>query len=236
MLEFSNIRINLEHEDYVKEMLEKRQEEIGELIEDLSKSLGEGNTANIRFLEANERLCLKIYKRPEQVPAGIFYLSPESEERFLENLEHINTKVRVPKVYASFETADGSTDGKHQFLIMEALSAVSVDDVLQGRAELPKAFDFSTFKTDLLDFVQKMHDERIYHRDLHEGNIMINKENGELYVIDFGAAGEFYGEPEPGERGPYHITIDGQTRVLTSDESMVKTVSKKLGDSLTATN
>ncbi len=109
-----------------------------------------------------------------------------------------------------------------------------MDDVLQGRADLPVNFDLASFRNDLVDFVQKIHEAGIYHRDLHEGNIMIDKETGEIYVIDFGAASEFYGEPEPGERGPYHVMKDGVDRKLTSDEAMVKSVVKKL--SLTIVN
>jgi serine/threonine protein kinase len=237
MFEFVKIIINPEHEEYVKEILEKHEDEIRSLLEDLTKNLGEGNTADVRFLRSNEKICLKIYKQPDQIKEGIFYLKPEKEEEFLEGLKDLGAKVRIPKVYASFEiTNDADSQNNHQFLMMEALPAVSVDDILQDRAKIPKNFDWVTFQNDLLDFVEKMHERNVYHRDLHEGNIMIDKETLQAYVIDFGASVEFWGHAEPGERGPYHITKDGRERILTSDEAMVIQVVKKLKTKLTEMN
>ena len=140
----------------------------------------------------------------------------------------------MPKVYARFEISDDADKNtKHQFLMMETLPAVSVDDVLQNRAKLPKNFDWITFQNDLLDFVKAMHARRICHRDLHEGNIMIDRQTFQAYVIDFGASSDFWETNEPGERGPYHITKNGVERILTSDEAMVRMVVKKLRTKLT---
>jgi len=237
MFEPINIIINPEHEDLVKEILEKHEEEISSLIEDLTKNLGQGNTADVRFLGSNNKVCLKIYKHPDQIGDSIFYLSPEKERDFLEKMSGLGTKVRVPKVYASFEVSNKNpNENNHQFLMMETLPAVSVDDVLQNRAKLPKDFDWASFQKDLLNFVEQMHERKVYHRDLHEGNIMIDRITFQAYVIDFGASLEFWGQAEPGERGPYHITKDGVERILTSDEAMVRSVVKKLRIKLTQTD
>ncbi len=178
-------------------------------------------------------ICIKIFKKPEQISGVGFYLAPAKEEKFLADLKRLPTKARVPVVYSAFE--DDDKNG-HDFLMMEALPAVSIDDILQGRAELPANFDLVNFQKDLMDFVEKMHQKNIYHRDLHEGNIMVDKETGQVYVIDFGASARFFGQPEPGERGPYHITKNGRDIILTSDESMVRAVIKKLRTKLTVNN
>jgi serine/threonine protein kinase len=175
---------------------------------------------------------MKVYKKPEDIIGADFYLTPSKEKVFLEKLKNLGAKVRVPKVYVSYENGDAGYD----FLMMESLPAVSIDDVLQGRAELPKNFDLASFRDDLNDFVERMHSENIYHRDLHEGNIMIDKETCQPYVIDFGAAAEFYGQIEIGERGPYHITKDGREIILTSDEAMVRSIVKKINGMLTRTH
>lgn len=231
MLE-GKLQISPEYKSTAERILAEQEAEIKLLLADASKHLGEGRTAVVCFLNSNSEVCLKVYKKPEDITEADFYLPPTKEQEFLNSLQNLASKARVPKVYACLEA--GGTGSS--FLMMEALSAVSVDDVLQGRAELPKNFNFSSFRSDLLDFVSKMHALNIYHRDLHEGNVMIDKETGQVYVIDFGAAADFWGEPEPGERGPYHITKDGQDRVLTSDETMAKAVCKKLGSSLTITS
>jgi serine/threonine protein kinase len=40
----------------------------------------------------------------------------------------------------------------------------------------------------LKEFVSRLHERGIYHRDLHEGNIMIDVNDGRPCVIDFGAS------------------------------------------------
>lgn len=224
---------NPEYDEYIKEVIAGHEEEIESLLADTTTRLGEGRTAYVSFLNFKAKICIKIYKRPEQIIAADFYLPPAKEESFLEDLRGLDAKVRVPTVYSSFK--DNDRNG-HDFLMMEALPAVSVDDILQDRAKLPENFDFNSFQIDLLDFVDKMHQRGVYHRDLHEGNIMIDNETGQLYVIDFGAANTFWGQPEVGERGPYHISKDGRDIILTSDEAMVKAVVKKLKLKLTDSN
>lgn len=231
MFKLEKVIINPDYSDNIKAIFTEHETEITESLEDLTKSLGQGNTADVRFLELDNLVCLKIYKKSEQVPDGIYYVSPEKEREFLENLQNLDTKVRVPKIYASFEI--DQMGELHRFIMMEALNAVSVDDVLQNRATLPKDFDWISFEKDLLDFAEKIHERGIYHRDLHEGNIMIDKDTLQAYVIDFGASSEFWGSIEPGERGPYHITKDGVERILTSDEGMIRSVVKKLRTKLT---
>jgi serine/threonine protein kinase len=224
MFESGKLIISPEKEQGIRRLLEGHEVEIEKLLEDTSRRLGDGRTASVCFCGANNELCLKIYKKPEQITEVSFYLPPAKEKDFLDDLKNLGTRVRVPDALAVFE----SDSGDKNFLAMETLPAVSIDDVLQGRAELPEKFDLVSFQKDLIDFIEKMHQQRIYHRDLHEGNIMIDKMTGQAYVIDFGAATEFYGEAEPEERGPYHVTKGGRDIVLTSDEAMVRSVIKKL--------
>jgi serine/threonine protein kinase len=231
MFELEKISIVKEYEPLIKEVIANNEAEIKFVLSNADSRLGEGRTANVCFLEANTKVCLKIYKKEENITGADFYLPAAKEMSFLDKLQGLDAKVRIPKAYACFEDDEKQNS---DFLMMEALSAVSVDDILQGRADLPANFDLASFRNDMIDFVQKMHKAGVYHRDLHEGNIMIDKETGQIYVIDFGAASEFYGEPDPGERGPYSIMKNGVERKLTSDESMVKSVVKKL--SLTIVN
>ncbi len=172
-----------------------------------------------------------INSNTEDIHDVDFYLSPSKEQSFQDELRNLGTKARVPKVYACCEGGENN----HRFLMMEALPAVSIADILEGKALLPEDFDLEAFQADLENFIDKMHKDRaIYHRDLHEGNIMIGKEKGEAFVIDFGAAVKFKGYFERGERGPYHLRKDGRDIILTSDEIMIQKVVRKLINHLTS--
>ena len=127
MFESVKTIINPEYEGFVKGIIAKHEDEIMFLLDDLDKHLGQGNTANVRFLESNEKSCLKIYKHPDEIESSIFYLPPWREQEFLMKLKDLGVAVRVPKVYAAFEDVD-SGSGHHRFLMMETLPAVSVDD------------------------------------------------------------------------------------------------------------
>lgn len=214
--------------ELVDRIIKGHQEEIDELLNDTEKGLGEGRTARVCFLN-NEEVCIKIYKKPIEIKDVDFYLPPRKEKDFQDNLRFINTKTRVPKVYACYENNE---DG-HSFLMMETLKAVSIDDILEGRAKLPENFDLDLFEKELEYFIEMMHKNNIYHRDLHEGNIMIDNETGLPYVIDFGAASKFVGHIERGERGPYHQRSNGRDIILTSDESMIKNTMRKFRNYLT---
>lgn len=232
MTNIEKLHLVKEGDPKIKKTIQENWSEIETLLADKSNLLGQGRTAEVCSCGPNKELCVKIYKKAEQIIGVDFYLSPDKEASFMDDLRKLGTKVRVPEVIATF---DGGSDGD-SFLVMETLPAVSVDDVLQGRAELPSNFNLAVFRDDLVDFVKAMHEAGVYHRDLHEGNVMIDRETAQAYVIDFGAANEFRGHIEPGERGPYHITKDGRDIILTSDEAMVRSVVRKLALNLTKTN
>ncbi|MCX6762199.1 MAG: phosphotransferase, partial [Candidatus Moranbacteria bacterium] len=55
--------------------------------------------------------------------------------------------------------------------------------------------DLNNFFAELNDFLRILHTNRIYHRDLHEGNIMID-DKGKPWIIDFGDAVRAFSEEE----------------------------------------
>ena len=149
-------------------------------------------------------------------------MSPEDELYMQNRASFINGDARSPKVYCAFE--DSGENGGLKYLLMERLNAVSIEDIACGRAEIPESFNFDKFSVSLRKYIEDMHNIfNIYHRDLHEGNIMIDKVTGMPYVIDFGTSKEFYGEGDP-----YEVIKGNIVERKTSDEGMIKKVLDRL--------
>jgi serine/threonine protein kinase len=216
-LKIESVTPYFEKNQEIKELLERDVEIIEDLLENMATKLGEGRTANAHFLDSNARFCLKILKKPGEMPGVPFYNSLEIEMGFLNELQELDSKVRVPKPYLA-----GDYKG-NKFLIMETLNAHSIADILQGKGHLPENFNVADFYENLKSFVAKMHDRNVYHRDLHEGNIMINPETAEIYVIDFGASSRSYSD-----ESAYFETRPTNTVRFTSDEDFLRSVYQSL--------
>ncbi len=159
-----------------KEMLERIVWSAIEEIERSGYSIGEGKTANVCLLKGYPEICLKIISRK-----NISKNSAHTEMEFLDLASNHN--LPVPKPVCSVETKEGK-----DYLFMET-KGISLKDLVEKDlfGELPEEFDFKNFFTELRVAVGKMHEERIYHRDLHWGNVLIDK-NGRPSIIDFGDA------------------------------------------------
>lgn len=219
-LEIVNIPENIP--DATKEKLIRRSvEKLDEILDEEETFLGFGATANVHSLDQLRGVCCKINKPDEDIPPESFVNTPDVELAILSFIYEENRVVRTPKPYAS-EIIDL---GKRKYLVMEQLNAVSVRDVLEGKEKLPESFDFESFFEKVETFLLKMHGVGVYHRDLHEGNIMIDKETGEPYVIDFGTGIKTFS----GDDEPYKISIGvGEYFNLPKDEYMLKGVKEKV--------
>jgi serine/threonine protein kinase len=80
-------------------------------------------------------------------------------------------------------------------LVMERINGHTIREIIKERLDLPKDFNLVSFFQELKGFMEKIHNNRIYHRDFHEGNIMID-ENGRPWIIDFGDACYAFDEEE----------------------------------------
>lgn len=188
-------------DEQVKRVVENMSYYIAELIKNFDSKLGDGQTAEVHSLESNENLCCKIINIAEgtdEVP----FNSPAQEMHFLSTLSDL-TVARVPKPHCAVSCDSQEIrdvlDFKYgmKLLFMEKLNAVSVRDVIQKREQMPISFDYHSFFNKLGKFLEEMHYLKVFHRDLHDGNIMIDRETGEPYVIDFGSAVRHYGDESP---------------------------------------
>lgn len=169
------------------------------LVQRQENFLGKGSLAEVHKLDANPEVCVKVINTskkygtisPYRINESPFYNTVKVEADFMSDLQAIRGEVGVPKPYYSLEQEVIDAGGDAAFisaLAMETLDAVSIEEVLNGMAELPQAFDNASFWDKLEKFVEKMHERHIYHRDIHAGNIMIGKHDGKPYLIDFGTA------------------------------------------------
>lgn len=207
---------NIDEELFCKSCSPEMKNHIGKLIDQvivLAQSgelpfLGEGRTGKVYLNKENSPYCIKlilgdknIYEKENNVKVELSFLLE------LQDLEIDG--VRVPQGYYYRGTND-----MHLY-VMEALDAVTLEDVLNNKETLPDSFDFKEFFENLENFIRVMNEKyKIFHRDLHGGNIMIDRKTGKGYVIDFGSATKHVGNSEEAfqRRGS-----DGSTVRYTSD-------------------
>ncbi len=208
-----------------QELLREHGQRILELLENTDVSVGEGRTARVHHGVTSSEVCYKMILDVDGTyyNKGLFYTNVEGEAEFLESLRGLDTEVRVPKAYGTIAVYDPQ---RLDVLVMERLNAVSIKDILEGKEPLPSGANIPDFFVKLSQFVKAMHERGIYHRDLHEGNIMIDVDTGAPYVIDFGSSKKLYF----GDENPY-VEVDqlrGEKMYYTDDLEWVKRVQRSL--------
>ncbi len=154
-------------------------------IEEIKKGeciIGKGKTAEVFVCEKDPWLCFKIISTS-------YYprLNVDQEMKFMDRA--IQLGIRTPKPLFCMN------HGGMEVLAMERVNGYTVKEIIEGNLDLPSDFDLEIFFQELSKFIEKMHNNRIYHRDFHEGNVMIDK-NGKPWIIDFGDARFAFSEEE----------------------------------------
>lgn len=145
--------------------------------------LGSGFNAEVFAINDAEgkfsELCVKkIKKNPDVIINDI-----EDEAKL--QAKAALAGVRTPRYVMALR----DTVTKEKYIIMERIEGISL---AEGN-EMPQNFEYKKFFQELRSMLDRMHEARIHHRDLHGGNIMINQE-GEPVIIDFGSACIAYGD------------------------------------------
>lgn len=137
------------------------------------------------------------------------------------------TSVKVPRPDATLSIR-GKEEGEGyevidnmDVLLMETMDAISVDDLLKGQLP-PENFDFDRFCQGMDEFKEAIHKHKLYHRDLHAGNVMIDMATGDPVVIDFGRSGissdedAYHEDVKPGvnlQFIPDEVTFESKVKV-----------------------
>lgn len=171
------------------------------------REIGSGNFSYV-FEDPETGSCVKKLK-PGEKPLN----NVHQESGFLSDLKGCSEDVDVPAPLISIDAYTRNTDGKVtkcNILIMEKINGPSLEDVLNGRVELPKSFDIDIYFSQVEKFIKEvMHAKGIYHRDIADRNLMIDEETGMPYVIDFGNSIYYsYDGVSDGDKDPYDQLIN----------------------------
>lgn len=204
---------------------------VAETIEEIKErghDIGEGKTASVRVSDLKDFICLKIvdYQKAKKnhvsltnkVYNEIDYLDKLSDVKYLKSIG-INKRI-VPRPMYAQEVGDFG------FMFMQKIEGLTIADWITGGAKtesLPADFNWENFFTELSDIMRKLNNNKIYHRDLHEGNIFID-DHGKPIIIDFGDARESFMTDE----NPYREESLRGVTIFKSDAQNITDIKKKI--------
>jgi serine/threonine protein kinase len=203
-------------DDYIKEIFkgENLNERLSALAKEIftrDKEIGEGNYSNV-FEDPETGSCCKRIK-PGSNPLN----NVHQESSFLNDLRGVVDFADVPLPLVSMDAYTRGEEGrisKCNVLVMEKINGPSLEDINLGKSDIPESFNIETFFVDLKRFILKMHEMGIYHRDIADRNIMIDKETGKPFLIDFGNAVYYsYEGVTDGDKDPYGNLINDSKEI-----------------------
>ncbi len=198
------IEITWKHPEY-----NLRQETINQLGREIRAAvsipaglLGNGKDGLVySFRSENRNLCIKqmstdarqnnerLFKNRtiDSVIANRTSALIKKELKFMNTLRNLEVDgVRTPKPLFAFKS------DVMRGIVMEELHAMTMQRIVEGqttlgiRDELPENFDIDDFFSRLRSYIIAMHKKGIIHGDIALRNIMIDRETGAPYLIDFG--------------------------------------------------
>src|SRR5512145_124432 len=104
----------------------------------------------------------------------------ETEAHMLQRLSH----PRIPRVYADFK------DEGRNYLAMDFVHGEDLEEVLRREGALPerRVLEWADQICDVLDY---LHRNGLIYRDMKPSNVMIERQNGGVKLVDFGIAKVF---------------------------------------------
>jgi len=190
-------------------------------IEEGTRKIGSGLSAEVHYYGEGETVCVKIISDKTLDPTRKINSSIEEadfQEKAFYLIEDVEGVI-VPKPYFEYEFKNETEDTTEELnvMCMERLSAVSLEEVLDYKKDLPTSFNLEYFFNNLKKGIERLHENNIHHRDLRPGNVMVDLETGNPCIIDFGLSVESVGEDDPYK----DFGVDG-VKVYPSDESEMR--------------
>jgi len=139
------------------------------------------------FAVEDTGFCIKVVQDRASSRDGIPYdrgNSAAEEARLQMKVQKINAKgARAP---VCVRVLQGDV---YSAIVMEQLEAANLQKILAGEECLPASFDHNAFFGALEEYVDEIHIAcNVSHGDLKARNIMVDRESGLPYIIDFGRA------------------------------------------------
>ncbi len=159
--------------------------------------IDKGGAGSIHRLSSG--VCMKIplphYERQQkeqnELKLKLGNLLPQ-EAFFLRKLSGItHSGVRTP-TFIGLITSEALSA-----ILMEELPAFNLQRIIEGKEKLPATFDSDVFLEAIEEYLEYLHTEiGIVHGDFDARNIMVDRETGAPYVIDFGRSKNLERLPE----------------------------------------
>ncbi|WP_010651245.1 serine/threonine protein kinase [Oceanobacillus massiliensis] len=153
---------------------------------EIIKTVGAGSFGLIylcRDIENNEMKIAKQLRKSKRLKKGGLELF-ENEISILGQLNHSN----LPTLYDHFSTK------KNHFYVMDYIEAENLDEKIFIHNQMFNEKTALSLFSDLLQVIDYLHSQRIYHLDLRIPNIILKE--SEPYVIDFGLAKNMAGNEQ----------------------------------------
>lgn len=153
----------------------------------LVKMIGSGSYGMVYLCEDLRTHEYQVIKqlRPSKLKENIIF---KKEIDLLGKLNHPG----IPKLYDHFLT-EGNT-----FYVMEYIEGENAEEQIFACDRTFSENDSLRFLSSLMEIVQTLHEQHVYHLDLRIPNIMMR--NGKPFLIDFGLAKEALSESEDTKR------------------------------------
>lgn len=167
-------------EEIKNESIEKIKIVAEEALDQKMEMLGKGMSAQVFISKKYPEYCYKIITNPVVYGKDC---NVQEEAEFLCDMANLGVEgVKVPKPFYYH------MDDEVHMYVMENMKAVTLADIKNGKAALPKDMDIEKAISNLRTFFKEMHEKtKLHHRDFHDGNLMIDAE-GIPCVIDPGKA------------------------------------------------
>ncbi len=130
----------------------------------------------------------------------LFYREAEALDNLVDSLKNQDIYPRIPQLYAFLELSVPSdrryyntiltNQQKFFYLVQEYIEGEDLSQELKQRQERGEKFSeqevLDVFKQ-ILEILKLIHLQGVIHRDIKPSNIMRRRQDGKLYLIDFGA-------------------------------------------------
>lgn len=221
----------LEQKKYEEIVAEGQVEKIKvahELIEEILANrikLGSGQNAEVFFSNdlVKQDFCVK---RLKETPDRRHYQSIHREMKMQEEVRRVGVKVPQPVLALT-------TEDEESFMVMETIKGKSLQDIMEQKIALPSSYNDKKFWDSLKAMMGKMHENNLYHRDFHPGNIMLDFNTGEPVIIDFGWSAYVPGGDDPYREIDHNINHQED---FPNDDVQLKNCQRRWQDYLTISN